>query len=323
MMRTETLSARPNTKTGRKTFTRWTKTPVLNLLTTSGMPVFRISCLFVIALVCSETLYGQTDIRDYNTRYVGEFGLEGGVAEYFGDLNTRSSFQSVKPTVGLFYRYFFSDYLGASAHLHFAEVGFSDYYNTNTFEHTRNLSFDSNIWDFSVRWDVNFFHFVPGSVSYRFTPYFSLGLGAMHFNPYTYYDNHKYYLQPLGTEGQGSPLYPGRKPYSLWTLEVPVGVGVKYNLNRSWNVAASATYYFTRTDYLDDVSKTYAGQAAFPPDPEGGQTLSSILQDRSGVYGTPIGVAGRQRGNSRNFDQFIGIEISIAYLLDSYHCPEF
>lgn len=322
-MKILTLLPPIHTKTGCRTLKRLPLTVAFNLFRLAGMPMSRIACLAVMTLFFSQGLHAQTDFRNYSAQYVGEVGLEGGVAEYFGDLNTGSSFRAMKPTVGIFYRYFFTEYFGASAHLHFAQLGFSDYYNANTFEHTRNLSFDSNIWDFSLRWDVNFFHFEPGSVSYRFTPYFSLGLGALHFNPYTYYEDHKYYLQPLGTEGQGSPMYPGRKPYSLWTLEIPMGVGVKYNLNRSWNVAASATYYFTRTDYLDDVSTTYAGPAAFPPDPEGSRTLASVLQDRSGVYGTPIGMAGRQRGNSRNKDQFIGIEISIAYLLDSYHCPEF
>lgn len=287
------------------------------------MSVSKICYLLLLTGFMSLKGKAQTDFRDYNTRYVGEVGLEGGVGEYFGDLNTSTSFRALKPTVGLFYRYFFTEYFGASAHLHFAQLGFSDVYNHPTDEHIRNLSFDTNIWDFSLQGDFNFFHFVPGSISYRFTPYFTLGLGVFHFNPYAYYHDDKYYLQPLGTEGQYSPLYPKRKPYPLWSLEVPIGVGFKYNLTRSWNIACAVTYHFTGTDYLDDVSTTYAGIAAFPPDASGKQTMASILQDRSGVYGVPIGEAGRQRGNSRNRDQFIGIEFSIAYLLDSYHCPVF
>jgi len=265
----------------------------------------------------------QTDFHDYNTRYVGEIGVEGGIAQYFGDLNTQSSFKAIKPLIGIFYRYFFTDYFGVSAHLHFAQLGYSDAYNSDTFEHLRNLSFDTNIWDLSLQGDFNFYRFEPGSLSYRFTPYFTLGLGVFHFNPYTYYQDHKYYLQPLGTEGQDSPLYPDRKKYALWSFQIPMGVGIKYNLNRSWNIAGVITYHFTGTDYLDDVSTTYAGPAAFPPGIDGKQTMSAILQDRSDVYGAPIGQAGRQRGNSRNRDQFIGIEFNLSYLLDSYHCPVF
>lgn len=287
------------------------------------MPVRRICCLIPAMLLWASALRAQTDFRNYSAGYIGELGVEAGVAHYFGDLNTRSSFRAIKPTAGIFYRYFFTRYFGASAHLQFAQLGFSDYYNPPGFSHTRNLSFNTQVWDLSLQGDVNFLRFEPGSVSYRFTPYFTLGIGALHFNPYAYYGDHKYYLQPLGTEGQGSPAYPDRKPYPLWTVEVPVGGGIKYNLNASWNIAVSATYYYLGTDYLDDVSGTYAGPDAFLPGPDGKQSVVSVLQDRSGVYGTPIGEKGRQRGYSRDRDQFIRIEFSISYLLDSYHCPEF
>lgn len=322
-METRTQILPFDTKTGIRALNRLPLRALLMRFRNTRMPITKTCCLALGALLASMGLRAQTDFRDYSAGYIGEIGVEGGVAQYFGDLNTHSSFRSLKPTAGVFYRYFFTEYFGASAHVHFAQVGFSDYYNRNDYQHTRNLSFDSNLWDISLQGDMNFFRFEPGSLSYRFTPFFTLGIGALHFNPYTYYQDKKYYLQPLGTEGQGSPLYPDRKPYALWTFEIPLGVGAKYNLNRSWNVAVSATYHFTGSDYIDDVSTTYAGPGAFPPGVNGKQTIASVLQDRSGVYGTPIGIQGRQRGNSRDRDQYIGIEISLSYLLDGYHCPEF
>jgi hypothetical protein len=278
------------------------------------LPVWALLCLGARA---------QTDFHDYNSRFTGEVGVEGGLAEYYGDLHTTMSLRSAKATAGIFYRRLFNEYLGASVHAHFASLGYSDAYNTDTFRHTRNLSFDTNVWDFSLQGDFNFFRFVPGSLTHRFTPYFTLGVGAFHFDPYAWYHDQKYYLQPLGTEGQGSPLYPKRKPYSLWALEVPMGVGVRYNLNRSWNISCGVTYHFTATDYLDDVSTTYAGGAAFPPGVTGKQTVVSVLQDRSDVYGKPLGEAGRQRGDSGNKDAFMGIEISLSYLFETYSCPVF
>lgn len=287
------------------------------------MPVKKCCLLLLWMALISTGLRAQTDYRDYNTRYVSEVGFGLGTAAYFGDLNTHSSFRAVKPVAGIFYRYFFNTYLGASLHVHFGQLGFSDTYNQDSVQHVRNLSFDTEFWDFSLQGDLNFFRFEPGSLHYRFTPFFTLGIGALHFNPYTYYQDEKYYLQPLGTEGQGSKLYPDRKRYALWALQIPIGVGLKYNLNRSWNISCVATYHYTTTDYLDDVSTTYAGPGAFPAGVNGKATLSSILQDRSGYYGPPIGQAGRQRGNPQNNDQYIGIEISIAYLFDSYRCPLF
>lgn len=268
-------------------------------------------------------LKAQADFHNYNQTYVGEVGAEGGVAQYFGDLNTSGSMNTLKPVLGIFYRYFVNNYFGASAHLHFAQLGYSDIYNSNTFQHLRNLSFNTNIWDFSIQADFNFFRFEPGSRSYRFTPYLTAGLGVFHFDPYAYYQDEKYYLQPLGTEGQGSVQYPERKPYNLWSFHIPFGMGVKYNLSRNWNIGLCATYHITGTDYLDDVSTTYAGPEVFMPGGNGKSNIAYILQDRSGVYGEPIGQAGRERGNSQDKDQFLYIEFSLSYLFTRYNCPFF
>lgn len=277
----------------------------------------------LLATMASKPLYAQADFRDRSVGYVGEIGAEAGVADYFGDLNPDGSFKSNHPEGGIFFRYFFNDYFGASAHLTFARLGYTDALSKDSVQRIRNLSFQTNVWEISVQGDFNFFDFIPGSLTHRFTPYFTLGLGALHFNPYTYYQRHKYFLEPLGTEGQGSPLYPKRKKYKLWTYDIPMGVGFKYNLNGSWNIALTATYHFTGTDYLDDVSTTYAGAAAFPPGPNGKQSIAAVLQDRSGVFGPPIGEAGRQRGNSNNKDHFICIGIGLAWLFSSYQCPTF
>lgn len=287
------------------------------------MQLLKYCGILLICLFSAGHLQAQSDFHNYNSRYVGEFGVEAGVAHYFGDLNTGSSFRSPKMTGGVFYRYFFNNYIGLSGHVRFAQLGYSDIYNRDSFQHTRNLSFNSDVWDFSLQGDFNFFRFEPGSLSYRFTPYITFGIGALHFNPYAYDEGRKYYLQPLGTEGQYSPLYPDRKPYQLWTYEIPVGIGLKYNLNSTWNVALSVIYHYTGTDYLDDVSSSYAGPSAFPPGTGGKENIAAKLQDRSGYYGTPIGIAGRQRGISTNKDQFIGISLSIAYLFSNYRCPVF
>lgn len=281
--------------------------------------------LLFAGLFLPSVLKAQTDFQNHNQTYVGELGVEAGGAQYFGDLNPSGSWNTLKPAAGIFYRYFINTYFGVSAHLHFAQLGYSDVYNSNTFQQLRNLSFNTNIWDFSLQGDFNFFRFEPGSRSYRFTPYLTAGIGVFHFDPYAYYQDRKYYLQPLGTEGQGSAQYPGRKPYNLWSFDIPFGMGVKYNLNRNWNIALSATYHLTGTDYLDDVSTTYAGPEVFLPggSNNGKSNIAYILQDRSFVYGNRIGQKGRERGNSRDKDKFLYVEISLSYLFTTYHCPEF
>jgi hypothetical protein len=94
-------------------------------------------------------------------------------------------------------------------------------------------------------------------------PYAFLGVGVFHFNPYTYDKTGKRtYLQPLGTEGQGLAAYPDRKPYSLTQLCLPVGGGIKINLNKKYDLIYELGGRVLFTDYLDDVSTTYVNMQA-------------------------------------------------------------
>ncbi len=265
-------------------------------------------------------LNGQKALAQKELSYVGELGFSAGGAHYFGDINTHMGLQAIKPTVGVYYRKYFNDYVGVRGHFRFMQLGYSDVYNKNEFERRRNLSFNTDLFELAAQGDFNFFRFEPGSQVYRFSPYLTLGLSAFHFNPYAYYQGKKYYLQPLHTEGQGTARFPERKPYSLFSYAYLIGGGVKYNLNRRLNLGLEILYRFTQTDYLDDVSTTYAGIDAFPTKSDGSATIAAILQDRSNVTGPPIGDRGRQRGNSRDKDQYATIELTLGILFTSYRC---
>jgi hypothetical protein len=96
-------------------------------------------------------------------------------------------------------------------------------------------------------------------------------------------------------------------------------MGVKYNLGRNVNLAFEISHRFTSTDYLDDVSTTYAGAGVFPP--YGGKdTPAYLLQDRSYETGSRIGVSGKQRGFSAQKDQYVFAELSISVAFSSYKC---
>ena len=84
------------------------------------------------------------------------------------------------------------------------------------------------------------------------TPYFLVGIAGFHHNPQaqvpseyvlpantapTAFPNAGEWvdLQPLGTEGQNSELLStdanfGIKPYSLWQISIPIGIGARYRL---------------------------------------------------------------------------------------------
>ncbi len=252
----------------------------------------------------------------------GEFGVGLGAAHYFGDLNTRAKFNRPKMAATVFFRKNFSNYISARIGASFARVGYSDIYNSdNEYMYRRNLSFNSNVWELALQGDFNFFRFMPGESGFNFTPYITLGVGAFSYDPFAYLDKEKIYLRPLGTEGQGSALYPDRKQYSSMGISIPFGAGIKYSINERFNIAFEVLHRYTTTDYLDDVSKTYVDPSVFPANADGSPSQAFRLHDRSGELGEPIGIPGRQRGNSRQKDQFITAMIHLTFNLQSYRCP--
>ncbi|MEI8074848.1 MAG: DUF6089 family protein [Bacteroidota bacterium] len=278
----------------------------------------KIGLIFIlgISLVSSKA----QSLESYS--HQAEYGFSVGLGHYFGDLNTGAKINRPKFAGGIFFRKQVNNYVGVRISANYAFLAYSDVYSNNPVEQQRNLSFNTNVWEMSVSGDFNFFKFVPGFEEYRFTPYVSLGFGAFSFDPYAYMGGQKYLLRPLGTEGQGSALYPDKKPYSPIALCIPFGVGMKYAINERMNVFGEISYRFTNTDYLDDVSGTYAPDA-FPPLPNGNPSPAFLLQDRSYETGTSIGIKGRQRGNSLQKDAFVTLQVGMSFNIQSYRCPTY
>jgi hypothetical protein len=276
--------------------------------------------LFLIALVAVSSLhiFAQRGVDGYEVK--GEFGITAGIAHYFGDLNTRTGLNRPKPALGLFYRHQFNNYLSLRLSAHYAQLGYSDIYSKNPYQKQRNLSFNSDIWEIAAHADFNFFKFMPNDPDYQFTPFITLGFGVFSYNPYAISNDEKIYLRPLGTEGQNIG-YAGadgvkRKPYGSVALCVPIGVGIKYNINSSTNFSILVSHRLTNTDYLDDVSTTYIGSNNF-----GTNATAISLQDRSAEKGIPIGIEGRQRGWSKQRDQYVIAEVGISFNISTYKCP--
>ena len=154
----------------------------------------------------------------------GEFGIGLGAGHYFGDLNTRAHLNRPKIAATAFFRKNFGNYIALRVGASFAQLGYSDIYNThNEYMKARNLSFNSNVWELALQGDFNFFRFMPGEPGYNFTPYITFGIGVFNYDPFAMLGGQKYFLRPLNTEGQGNSLYPDRKPYGSMAFSVPFG----------------------------------------------------------------------------------------------------
>lgn len=252
----------------------------------------------------------------------GEFGFGIGAGHYFGDLNTQARLNRPKVAATAFFRKNFGNYIALRIGASFAQLGYSDQYNShNKYMFSRNLSFNSKVWELTLQGDFNFFRFMPGEPAYSFTPYITFGAGIFSYDPYAYLKGVKVPLRPLGTEGQGSALYSDRKQYSSMGISIPFGGGIKYSFNDRVNIGFEVLHRFTNTDYLDDVSTTYVDPSVFPLNPDGSQSDAQLLSDRSYELGQPIGIPGRQRGNSKQKDQFVTAMIHFTFNLQSYKCP--
>jgi hypothetical protein len=252
----------------------------------------------------------------------GEFAVGIGAGHYFGDLNTRAHLNRPKIAATAFFRKNFGNYIALRVGASFAQLGYSDIYNDhNEYMKARNLSFNSNVWELALQGDFNFFRFMPGEPGYNFTPYVTFGVGVFNYDPFAMLAGQKYFLRPLNTEGQGSSLYPDRKPYGSMAFSIPLGFGFKYCINESINIGFEIVHRVTGTDYLDDVSTTYVDRSVFPPLPDGSPSPASLLHDRSYELGEPIGIPGRQRGISTQKDQFATGIFYISFNLQSYKCP--
>ncbi len=140
---------------------------------------------------------------------------------------------------------------------------------TSQGRYERNLSFKSKISEISLIAEFHpLFIFIdwPGrdDPPPLFSPYIAVGVGFFSFNPQAKSRSGEYVdLEPLRLEGQGLPQYPERKPYKLSQINIPIGLGVRYELSPTFNLRAEFLHRTLFTDYLDDVSTRYIDPSLF------------------------------------------------------------
>ena len=182
-----------------------------------------------------------------------EIGGFFGSAFYIGDINPTSLFSSLKPSGGIIYRYNLNARWAFKGSIIFANVEASDEKDNDGYE--RNLNFKSPITEIAAMAELNFFNLYNSAHSNRFTPYIFAGFAFFSFNPQAELDGRVYFLQHLGTEGQG--LEGEKDFYSLTNFAIPFGIGFKVNIGKYISFGLEWGMRYTFTDYLDDVGNTY------------------------------------------------------------------
>jgi hypothetical protein len=245
-----------------------------------------------------------------------ETGVSFGASQYFGDLNDSYGFKTIGPAFGLYARKHLSQYISVKLAGNYTHLAYSDKDNSSQYQKKRNLDFQTSIYEVALQAEFNFVRFVTGDPYHRFAPYLTGGVGAFFYDPYTEYQGKRYYLRSIGTEGQNAG-FKDRK-YSNVAVCFPIGAGVKYWIKPGLNVSFEIVDRLTTTDYIDDVSTTYVGPDKFPL-----TGPAKFIADKSYEIdeNNPLGQAGKQRGNTSSFDQYLMAQVSVSWHFKTYHCP--
>ncbi|CAA6826075.1 MAG: Unknown protein [uncultured Aureispira sp.] len=245
----------------------------------------------------------------------GEVGGLLGASNYLGDLvPPQQYFLGTNFAIGATYQYNFTDRISVRGNLIWGQVHGEDKNSSyGSGRRQRNLDFHSHILELSALAQINILPFHPKRNFKPITPYCFLGVALFHFNPTTVYKGTQYYLQPLGTEGQGLDGYAAK--YSLVELSIPFGFGLKFCLTKHLNLSFEFGMRKTFTDYLDDVSGDYVPLNTLKA---GNGLLAANLSNRSyDDAGNQIEKAFTPRGSSgKDWYTFMGL--SVTYSLHKY-----
>ncbi len=270
-----------------------------------------------------------------------EIGITVGPSNFLGDLGGHlgkgqtflkdNNFNLTKVSVGAHFSYYPKDYLGVRLAVNIGKLEGDDNvikgkggYEEARFN--RNLNFQSKFFEAILVGEVYptvFLEEDPTDVYHKLRPYGIAGVGVFHFNPQglDLATGQWVALQPLHLEGQGSAAYPDRKNYSLWQPNIPLGVGIKYWASDNLSLGLEVIYRKTFTDYIDDVSTTYVGNAFYDANLTPAQAvIAKRMADKSnnGAGGAPAyGQAGDKRGTAQNKDAYYTFGIKLGIRLGS------
>jgi len=240
-----------------------------------------------------------------------DIGGFGGVVTFNGDVHQGGFLPNTQAAFGGFVRYHFHPHFAAKINFVKGTLKARDRDAIHLHIRERNLSFKSDLMEFALIGEVNITPFVPDKSSKVFAPYIFAGVGLIVFNPKTSYQGEWVELQKVGTEGQGLEGF--SKPYSLMSVSIPLGIGLKYAISKRINIGLDIGYRFTLTDYLDDVSTVYVSPKTLADNSQLAVALSNRTEEYTGLPANDR--IGQRRGNSNNNDGYLLWGVTVSFNL--------
>ncbi len=271
-----------------------------------------------------------------------EFGF--GASNFLGDLGGKdgvgtNDFRDLEvtqfnPAAFVGFRHAFHKNLYGRANFNYGRISGDDKLTKESYRNNRNLSFRSDIFEMDLMGELFIRIGAKKGHQYKLErsevksspwrvrgSYFTLfaGVGLFHFNPKVRFQDKWIMLQPLTTEGQGLPN--GSEPYNLWQVNIPFGFSYMVRLHRNWSFGIEATYRYTFTDYIDDVSTSYynANDIALYQGAQNGDVAAYLSNPSLGAAngGKPniVTAPGQQRGDEKDNDGYFYTIFKVDYLL--------
>lgn len=186
--------------------------------------------LMLMVLLPAARMSAQDD-----PQYRMEIGAGVGMVSYEGDFNG-NVLKNMQPMFSALWRYNFDPYKDLRLSATYGKLkGSSKDVDTYYPDYaTEEYSFNRNLLDVSLVFEYNFWPYGTGR-DYR---------GAKRLTPYIY-------------GGIGATSASGGGSKSMFTANVPIGLGVKYKLNERMNLGLDWGIHFSLSDELDGVKDPY------------------------------------------------------------------
>ncbi len=264
------------------------------------------------------------------TNFLGELGGANQIGtNYYKDLEMAAT----RYVLNLGMRYKLSQSTALKVGFSYGRLHGDDKWTQEPYRNNRNLMFKSPVVELAAQYEFSWMKETIGS-RYKVRRvrgrgkkgsdiyvYGFFGVAGYYFNPKAMYNGKWTALAPLNTEGQG--LIPTRKDYSRFQFAIPVGIGLKYSLNKTSSIGIEYGIRKTFTDYIDDASTVYYDKTELASnfgDASAQLSDPAILGD-GGLGGAPgpfsgcQTCAGQQRGDPRDLDHYMFFLITYNYKL--------
>ena len=242
------------------------------------------------SLVLAGAFFVVAAPREANAQYALDYGFAFGTGNYLGDIGgeelTRRDFaadlhyDATKLSTHAFVRYRLNGAIAVRAQVGTTYIEDSDALSTNPARRTRNAHFQNWIKEVSLRGEVNLFSRsmitrYTSKVRMGFNSYATLGVTGFAHAPKAQIDAlaAQYHYEQGNIQSTTGLDYDRwydlrdakteNNTYGLVSLGVPLGLGASFIVNYQYRVGLEFIWNLTFTDYLDDVSDTYANPETF------------------------------------------------------------